>query len=147
MKNLAHRTGAIFYGLWGVLHVAGGIALFADANSHGADKMLRTMNNGATTGGIPAIPSGIADGLAEFHAFNLAWIGLLVTVIAVTMNWRNNRTGYWLNLAIVAAADLGLILFMVVPGYMSLADSWPGPLLFIPAAVFATIGIRRPALS
>lgn len=146
-KNIAQRTGAIFYALWGALHVAGGIALLSEASTNGADKMLRSMNNGLTPGGIPAIPPGIADGLAEFHAFNLAWIGLVVTVVAITMNWKNSRTGYWLNLAVVAAADIGLILFMVIPGYMSIADSWPGPLLFIPAVVFATIGIRRNAVS
>ena len=39
-------------------------------------------------------------------------------------------TGYWFNLVIVGAADIGLIIFLLAPGYMAIADGIPGPALW-----------------
>jgi hypothetical protein len=73
-------------------------------------------------------------------AYNILWIGLLVIVIAVGMNWRNSALGYWLNLAVVGATDLGLLVALLLPGYMAWSDGMIGISLFVLAFVFATAG-------
>ena len=65
----------------------------------------------------------------------------MVLAVGVRLNWFNNLTGYWLNISVAGAADLGLIIFLLLPGYMALSDGWPGPLLWLLAAIFSTIGL------
>lgn len=75
-----------------------------------------------------------------FHSFNIICLGVLSIFAAIFLNWKNSRTGYWLNLVIVGFADLGLILFMVTPGVMQISDAWIGPALFLVAVLFSTLG-------
>jgi hypothetical protein len=145
MAKLANRIGAVFYLLWGLLHIVGGAALLFAAGEGGASGMLGVIDNGASPDGVDPIPAGIADGLAQFHAWNLLWLGLLVSVVALMCNWRGSRLGYWINLSIVVAADVGLIAFLVVPGYMPATDAIPGPFLAILALAFASLGMFAPS--
>ena len=56
------------------------------------------------------------------------------------MNWHNSATGYWINLAAVSAADIGFILFVLLPGHIALWPGVLGPVVWILAVVFSTIG-------
>jgi hypothetical protein len=44
----------------------------------------------------------------------------------VTLNWRNDARGWWINLAVVSIVDLGFVFFVLVPGHGPL---WPGLVL------------------
>jgi hypothetical protein len=145
MATRSSRAGAILYALWGLVHVIGGAVLLRAALG-GTDAFLR-----AQLGSSPLEPSALSDhgptltvagGVFAFHAFNLAWLGLLAVFVALRLNWYNSAAGYWLNLALVGFTDLGLVLFLVAPGVMSWADAWIGPVLFIPAWLFSTMGMR-----
>lgn len=138
MSVPAYKLGAIFYVLWGLLHVAGGAAILtADAQTQLA--MFGT--DAAATDTVQA-PGAVVHAALSFHAYNLLWMGLLATGIAIVLNWKNSTVGYWMNMAIVGAADIGLIVFLLVPGYMAVLDGAPGPTLWVLAAVFTTIGLR-----
>jgi hypothetical protein len=149
MATRTSRIGAIFYALWGVIHVIGGVVLLQAAFS-GADVFLRAQAGGSaldpTTFSSDARTLTIASAVFAFHAFNLMWIGLVVAAVAVRLNWRNSAAGYWVNLALVGFTDLGLVLFIVGPGVMTWADAWIGPALFVPAWLFATIARRSTGL-
>jgi len=137
------RIGAVLYALWGVVHVLGdGVLLVAAAG--GSEAFLRAQAGGSVPGlgGLSGSDAALAaaQGVFAFHAFNLTWFGLLVTVIAVRLNWRNAAAGHWLNLALVGLVDLGLVLFIVWPGVLPLSDAWIGPALFAPAAIFSAVG-------
>jgi hypothetical protein len=69
------------------------------------------------------------------------WFGIFALLVGVLMNWRNSRLGYWLNFGIVGVADVGLFIFLILPGHMALADGSPGPVLWILALIFSTIGL------
>ncbi len=74
-------------------------------------------------------------------AFYLAAFATTAIVLAITLNWRNDRLGFWVNGVIVGIADIPFILFVLIPGY---APWWPGllgPVLWV-AAVFLT-GLAR----
>jgi hypothetical protein len=142
MNNM-HKVGAVFYTLWALLHVAAGITLVAsaldDVNGH-----LRAIGTAATEAQLPQLGEHtVVSAIIAFHSFNMVWIGLLVGLIAVRLNWRNSRGGYWMNLALTAGLDVGLFLFLLLPGYMAWGDGWLGPLLFAGGATFSTFGLRR----
>lgn len=139
MKGRAHRFGAIFYVLWGLLHVVGGAVLLSTWNSAGTAELMRSYGS-AVASSVPAALPDVVGGVGAFHAFNLLWIGLLVIVVAIKLNWRNARAGAWLNATLAGMADLGLVVFLLLPGYMPWAEGAPGMVLFLPALVFTAVG-------
>lgn len=58
-------------------------------------------------------------------------------------NWQNSRLGYWLNLILVSGADLGFIFASVLPRYNTLLDGLAGPVLWLLAVIFSTLGILQ----
>jgi hypothetical protein len=148
MKTITPKIGALFYILWGLLHVAGGASLLQQVSAEGVRGALATLGSAIPDSELPNVSGAVIAAVLSFFAFNWVWIGLLVLVVGVKLNWNNSRIGYWINLTVAGAADLGLIMFLLTPGYMALSDGWPGPLLWLLAAVFSTLGYlsqhRRP---
>jgi hypothetical protein len=147
--KIAPKIAAVVYVLWGLIHIAGGAAML-NACSQGADAFVQMLsgNSSATlgAGALQASPGLKATTeVFAFHSFNIICLGILSIFAAIFLNWKNSRAGYWLNLAIVGFADLGLILFMVAPGVMQISDAWIGPVLFVFALVFSTLGRFSPS--
>ena len=67
--------------------------------------------------------------------------GSFALIVAVTLNWRKSRLGYWLNLGVVSAVDVGFIYAILLPGYIRLGERLPGPALWVLAVIFSTIGL------
>ena len=140
MKRHAHRIGAVFYVLWGLLHVwAGADLLRADA----LDQLALLSTDPLPNQALPQALQPLVHAALSFHAYNLLWFGLFAVVVAISLNWRNNRIGYWVNLAVVGADDVGLLLFLILPGHLSFAEAGLGPALFALAAVFSTLGVLQ----
>jgi hypothetical protein len=70
----------------------------------------------------------------------------MVTGVALVLNRVRSRPGYWFNLAVVSGADVGLLLFFVIPGVMSLSSAVPGLVLWLPAAVTGYLALENPRL-
>ena len=134
-----HKIGAVFYALWGLLHIAGGGLMFLQESGANVLAMVGTGNPAA----IPSDTSPLVDAVLTYHSFNLAWIGAFVLVVAVLLNWKNDRVGYWINLAVVSIVDLGLLFTTVLPGHMALGTAIPGIVLWIPALVFSSLAYMR----
>ena len=115
------RIGAILYAIWGAFHVYVAWQIYT---------------LGATEQGITQGP------LYQMAAYMLT-ISLFAIVVALTRNWRNDKLGYWLNLAVVSWADLTWVLVVVLPGYVPLARGLIPPAIWVAAAIFSTIAIRR----
>jgi hypothetical protein len=115
-----HRIGAIFYALWGALHLAAAAEGFRLAAS---------------------VEAGLIHGRLNQNAWNLAVFALIALVVAITMNWRNSKTGYWLNLAIVSGADIGFVIFVMMPGFVPFWPSVLGPIFWLLGALFTTLGL------
>jgi hypothetical protein len=83
---------------------------------------------------------------ARLHqaGFNLFFFGVAAICVALTLNIRNNNWGYWINLGILALADIGLILFVLIPGYWSWWSGLAGPILWALGFVFTTLAYIRP---
>jgi hypothetical protein len=122
MSNVFARSGAITYVLWGLLHV---------------EAARRVMMLGQS------LEPGMVQARIYQGAWNLLFFALFGIVVAVWMNWKNNRAGYWLNLVVVSVGDIGFILLVLAPGYLPLMPGALGPALWILALILTTIGYRQ----
>ena len=120
MEKIAARVGAALYVCWGLLHFTA---------AYGVYKLAQNS------------PATVAQGRLMQTAFYLAVFAATAIVLAITLNWRNDRLGFRVNGAMVGIADIPFILFVLVPGY---APWWPGllgPALWI--AAFSITGLAR----
>ncbi len=121
---MMYRIGAVFYFLWGVLHLAAAVEGYRFAM---------------------ALDAGMVQGRLLQNSWFLAFFAILAILVAIFMNWRNSKTGYWVNLIAVSVADIGFILFILMPAYMPLFPGILGPVFWILAAIFSTLGLRSKA--
>jgi hypothetical protein len=119
---LAARLGAASYAVWALLHLQAAWAVY-QLGCHGAVSMVQ--------------------GRLFQDAWNLACFSAAGIGVALTLNWRNNRWGYWINLAVIGVADTGFIIFVLLPGYL---PPWPGllgPLVWLVGLALTTIGLAQ----
>lgn len=119
------RTGAIFYVLWGMLHI---IAAYEEF-------LLGT-----------SLEPGIVLGKINQGAWDLLFIAMTSIIIAIIYNWKNSLSGYWINLVLVSIADIGFIFFIMIPGYAPFFPTILGPVFWVLAILFSTIAIRKKVL-
>jgi len=147
MTSNAHRIGAIFYALWGVLHVLGGGAILTTLLSDGGVAAQAMFGTALPASDLPTRSNTIVDGVMAYHSFNIIWFGIVVTIVALRLNWKNSVAGYWINLILVSLVDMGLFVTQVFPGRIAFADAMVGATLWIPAVIFSTFAIRRSGIS
>jgi hypothetical protein len=121
-------AGAICYAIWGCLHLQAAYAVY---------------HVGA------ALEPGMAQARVFQDSWNLLFFGVTAIAVALTLNTRNSAWGYWINLGVLALADTGLIIFVLIPGYMPLWPGLAGPILWVLGLAFSTLaylrrGIARP---
>ena len=112
------RIGAALYILWGVVHIKAGLDGFALGAS---------------------LESGLVQGKINQGAWDVLVFALAAIALAVTLNWKNDPVGYWANLVLVSAADLGFIIFVLLPGHIAMAPGIIGPALWLGAALFSSL--------
>ena len=113
IASLPARLGAISYVVWAILHLIAAKAVY-QLGVH--------------------VGSTMVGGRLLQDAWNLAAFSVAGAGTAIGLNWRNNVWGYWINLAVISVADLGFILFVLIPGYIPL---WPG----VAGPVFWALGL------
>jgi hypothetical protein len=119
MNRIVVRIGAALYVCWGLLHFTAAFGVY---------KLAQTAAGTAIQGRLLQT------------AFYLAAFAALAIAFAITLNWRNDRLGFWANGVMVSIADIPFILFVLIPGY---APWWPGllgPLLWIAAFFLTALG-------
>lgn len=144
MKTNAHKIGAVFYILWGAIHVLGGGMMIMAANDGVNTFIVSQTQHEQSVLVDPAADRNsdgyrAAVGIFTFHAFNIAWFGLFAIVIAVMMNWKNSSTGYWLNAAVIGCVELGLIIHVTIAGIDIFSGPITGIALFVLALLFSSI--------
>ena len=137
--KISPRVGAILFLLWGIVHIIGGATFVYLTATSGTDVALQTMASAIES--VSAGTGADVGALLSYHFFNIAWLGLLAVAVAVTLNWKNSISGFWINLAVVGLTDIGLLFFMLLPGTMSWADGSVGIVLGLAAIVFSGAAI------
>ena len=147
MSNKFAKVGAVFYLLWGFVHIAGGMLMLSASSVDMGNYLQVLMGNQSAFTNVTAtneLATSATRQVFAYHAFNLTWLGILVSVIAIVSNWKNQASGFWVNLALVGLIDLGLIVYMVAPGVIPSSDPWwMGPVLYVLAVVFTALGLYR----
>jgi len=118
------KLGAGAYVIWGLLHIIAAIDEF-------------TVGSG--------LEPGLVKGKINQGAWDLLFFALFAIVVAVRFNWKNDSLGYWLNLIVVSAADIGFIIFVLLPGYVDVFPGILGPIFWVLGLVFSTLGRREVA--
>ena len=118
--NVFAKAGAIFYVVWGLLHLKAAQMQYVMAQS---------------------LEAGAIQGRLLQNAWNLLFFAVFAIAVAVLMNWKNSKLGYKLNLFVVSAVDIGYIVFVLLPGYVPMMPGALGPVAWIIALVLSTIGI------
>ena len=119
------RLGAISYIVWALLHFIAALSVY---------RLGQTM------------PGTMAQGRVFQDAWNLACFSIAAIGVALTMNWRNDGYGYWINLAIISVADIGFIAFVLIPGYLSIWPGLAGPLFWISGLLLTSAARLKPIL-
>ena len=117
MAKWAARIGAVSYVFWGVFHLVAANAVYVLAEQSTGMVRARLLQD----------------------AFYLLFFAVAGILMAVILNWRNDKQGYWMNGALIAFADIPFVLFVLVPG---LIPWWPGlvgPLFWLIAFLFTTV--------
>jgi hypothetical protein len=96
-------AGAICYAVWGCLHTYAGYNLFLLGDT---------------------VDPGMVRGRLHQGGWNLFFFGVTAIGVALTLNIRNSKWGYWINLGVLALADTGLIFFCPDPRLLDLV-AWP----------------------
>ena len=120
MSRTFARLGAITYVLWGLLHIIAAQKVYQLGQS---------------------LEPGMVQGRVFQDAWNLLFFALFGIAVAVFLNWKNSRLGYWLNLVVVSAGDIGYVLFLLLPGYIPWVPGGLGPLLWVLAALLSTVAV------
>ena len=79
-------------------------------------------------------------------AFYLAVIATTANFVAITLNWRNDHLGFWLNAIIIGVTDVPFVLFILLPGY---TPWWPRiltPVLWVVGCVCTAAARLHPRL-
>ncbi len=119
----AHKVGAALYVVWGLLHLRAAYEVYQLASQLSERSMV--------------------SGRIVQDAWNLGWIALFAIVVGIWLNWRNSPVGYWSNLVVVSLTDIGFILTILLPGYIALVPGLMGPITWILAVIFSTMGLLQ----
>jgi hypothetical protein len=131
------RIGAIAFLLWGVLHVAGSGFILAQLASRGPAAGF------GVYGASETVDAKIAGSILGYLSFLILASGLLAMAIAIRMNWRNSELGLAANTGLVLVIEVGLAVFLLLPGHVSVAEAAPGIGLFLIAAICGGVACQR----
>lgn len=116
------RSAAVVYVLWGILHLYSAYSVFTLGQS---------------------LEPGSIQGRVLQDAWNLVFFALFGSIVGIVYVWRNRRLGYWLNLIVVSAGDIGFIVTMLIPGFVPIVPGGLGPLLWLIALGLSTIAMLQ----
>ena len=119
-SNTPARIGAVFYLIWAFVHLLAAYSVYVLGRS---------------------LDSSIVQGRVFQDAWNLLFFSIIASSVAATLNWKNSVWGYWINVATVSIADTGFIFFVLIPGYTPVWPGMLGPVFWVLATIFTTIGL------
>lgn len=140
MSRQFQRIGAVAFGLWGALHVAGGALMLSAANLRNSTAFFE-MSAPQERVGTNELP-GAAFAVFAARSIDLIWIGVLIALLAWRFNWRGT-SHWWLAPLIVLAVEASLILSTINPGFMTYGQASPGLVLAVVGIGCAIVGRER----
>lgn len=131
--------GAVAFMLWGLLHVIGGASiLFALLEGPANGYSVYQNHDGNYT--------ALSGAILGYFAFLLLCIGGAVFITGLKYNWHNSQTGLAVNTALAGITDVGLVIFLLLPGFVTMVEASLGLLLLVIGAIAGGIACNsRPS--
>lgn len=108
-----NKIGGASFAIWGLIHVVVGAVGLGIYVTGGTGPMLEFVNLDPTLSEQAARMSAL---IAEFYQA-LLLVGLTALVLGLTLNWRGESLGLWLNAILVASIESFFVWFEVLPGH------------------------------
>jgi len=136
------KIGAIFFVIWGVIHVIVG-AIPVIAYFTGGPIAIFAQNEMAVSAEqIGPLLVHVGNILVEYRTDIFAF-GVLSILIAVTLVWKNKAPGFWINTIVLGIVDVAFVFAQMVPGYQPLFPPVIGPACYVLAVGFSAAGLLR----
>ncbi len=136
MFRLSHIS-TLAFALWGLLHLAGAAMILARLQGEGAGPAYALYGHDGSP--LPAVTGAVLG----YFSWLIGAAGLAALALALTLNRRNSEVGLALNTALTGLVETGLVLFLLLPGHLSLAESLPGLVLAAAGITLGGIACRR----
>lgn len=79
----------------------------------------------------------LAGDILSYFSYLLICAGAAALLIGIRGNWANSESALAANTALVVLVEIGLIVFLLMPGHLGLTDALPG---FVLAAIGIVVG-------
>lgn len=136
-SNIALRTAALLWVLWGLVHILAGVLTLTEATPAGFAGIADAVDP-ATLDMI--YPDAVGAVLRQ-HGWNLGWGGL-TTVLCAPMIWRGDARGIFLAALVGGMLDLGYFLFLDLGGYVHFVPGTIMTIISASAIVLSVYGHR-----
>ena len=113
---VALRAASALWLIWGVFHVFIGVALIAFLQGEHPTGDLSSIPEVLDVEMLGSDSTFAAIANLKQHAFNLAWIGLIVTIAAIYV-WKANPLAIATIVVVGGLADLGYFVFLDLGGF------------------------------
>jgi hypothetical protein len=134
-NTLLARIASVSFVLWGLLHVVGGVLILVAAKSDPASGYAYYQQHSGTF-------APLAGAILSYFSYLIACAGVAAAVIAIKMNWHNSQLGLAINTIVIGVIEVGLVIFLVLPGFTPFAEASPGLLFFVVGIVAGGMACR-----
>lgn len=121
-SNAMSKLGAIAYVIWGLLHFQAAYAVYV-------------------LGGTLA--SSMVQARVYQDAWNLLFFSIAAIGIAIRFNWRNSTWGFWVNAGVISVADVGFIIYVLIPGHLGMWPGILGPVFWVLGLFFSGVALLQ----
>ncbi|MEO1525110.1 MAG: hypothetical protein AAFX06_06720 [Planctomycetota bacterium] len=130
-SSILLKIAAVLWVIWGLVHVLAGVITISQETPEAvmgiADRIDRTS--------LEVVYPDAAGAIINQHGFNLAWIGVVTTICAVSI-WRRSRPAILLAALVGGLTDIGYFLFLDLGGFVNFM---PGTVMTLVCAGAITI--------
>lgn len=113
---VALRAASVLWLIWGIFHIFIGIALVAFLQIEHPTGDLSPLPEVLDVEMLGSESTFASIANLKQHSFNLAWIGLVVTIAAIYV-WKANRLAVATIILVGGLADLGYFIFLDLGGF------------------------------
>lgn len=138
--NIYNKIGAIFFIIWGLIHVLVGAIPVIKYFTQGPVAIFTGNEMTLPAHEIGATMQQVANLLVEYRTDIFAF-GVLAIIVAVTLNWKNQVLGFWINAVVLGIVDIAFIFAQMVPGYQPLFPPVIGPASYVLGVGFCAAGL------
>ena len=139
--NRLVKSGAIFFVLWGVLHIAVGLGGAMIYLTRGPIGLIAVFGGSAAPAEAHALVR-LAAHIALDFLLVLTGYGLLAIWGAVLI-WQGRWLGFWLNTILLGIADAAFMVALMIPGETPISEGIWGPIFYVLGVTFTAAGMCR----